>query len=701
MKRELLLTSALCAALSVFPQNTRVKPQATGKENTRQLLEIKMDEGTPAQSTQTQAKPQANTNSAAKTALINGWSNFSTSPNIYGVLISYCKPLHYNNELGAVSFIHRKPTSYVASPAPAATAASGLMLASVSSDWGNTWDSTLIWNDDNNWGRYPGGGIYNPPGNGTLSAAYIVGHGPTTAAAGGWPGNFFASKQLNTFDNVASAAPNAQQWMDITAPNPNVGRVDFAAYAFSTTDDGKVRALGGVTDDNAGADSAVVLVTGTFNSGVFSYSGTNFNPPSTIASDGTDNWVSRPVMAWNEAGTVGYVGVMGQKTGATGSNQGLQPMVWKTTNSGASWALIPSIDFNSAAFSQIRHNITSVNTSTLEVPNFTWLEGIDMAVDANNKLHLFSVPIGHYSEHPDSLNYYGQYGADGYRWLHIPGLRPYLYDFMTDGTGGWSYLTVDSMSTEGAAGLSSGNGFNENPWDLNGADKPRLDARLQLSRTPDGKFIFYSWTESDTNFTSGAKKWNVLPNIKVRAYSVDLDTIYPQEHNVSSPGANVNPNVASKAFFHYMAPRTSAQTTVAAATYTAVVAKLPLTITNSPGYTQLVSNTHWYNTAELSFYTGNFVDGILESAAASLNSSVLYPNPANAGGTTLAIELKNNTELGIGVYNLIGQAVKAFKAEGVNGENQIYLDLNGLEKGVYLVKIDVNGASSTKKLIIE
>ena len=31
------------------------------------------------------------------------------------------------------------------------------MVVSVSSNWGNTWDSTLIWSDDINWGRYPGG----------------------------------------------------------------------------------------------------------------------------------------------------------------------------------------------------------------------------------------------------------------------------------------------------------------------------------------------------------------------------------------------------------------------------------------------------------------------------------------------------------------------------------------------------------------
>ncbi|HQQ94701.1 MAG TPA: T9SS type A sorting domain-containing protein [Bacteroidia bacterium] len=704
MKRQLFLTAALCTSICAFPQSGKMKPESSGKENTRPLMKLQMNEPAATAASQNgQSGANNQTTQSAKTSTFNNWVNFSTSPNIYGVLISYCNPLGYNNELNAVSFVHRKPTSYVASPAPAATAASGLMIASISSNWGNNWDSTLIWNDDNNWGRYPGGGIYNPPGNSTLSAAYIVGHGPTTAAAGGWPGNFYASKQLNAFTNVASTTPGAQQWKDITNPDPNIGRHDFAAYAFNASDDGKVRCLAGITDDAAGQDTAVMMITGTFNSGVFAYSGTVFNPPATFQSDGSDNWVSRPAMAWNDLGTVGYVAVMGSRIGASGCNVGLQPMVWKTTNSGASWALLPGIDFNSASYTALKHNLTSVTTSTLEVPNFLWLEGFDMSVDANNKLHLFSVPVGHYSDHVDSLFYTAQFGSEGYRWLHIPGLRPYLYDFMTDGTAGWSYITVDSMSTEGPAGLSTGNGFNVNPWDLNGSDKPRLDARLQTSRTPDGKFIFYSWTESDTNFTSSAVKWNVLPNIKVRAYSVDNNTVFPQEINISSPTTGANPNVASRAFFHYMSSISSnASTLTAPGTSTAVAAKLPFTVTNSQGYTQLISNTHWFDAAELTFYLGAppaWVS-ISENAMEAAETSMLYPNPAT-NSTQLALSIKEETRIGIAVYNLMGQMVKAFVADGQKGENQINIDLNGLERGVYMVKVNVGNASSTKKLIVE
>jgi hypothetical protein len=232
------------------------------------------------------------------------------------------------------------------------------------------------------------------------------------------------------------------------------------------------------------------------------------------------------------------------------------------------------------------------------------------------------------------------------------------------------------------------------------ADKPRLDARLQMSRTPNGKYIFYSWSESDTNFTSSAVKWNVLPNIKVRAYSVDQNEVLTQEYNITEPAsAPANPNVASKAFFHFMAPRTSSSTVlVSTQTSTLVSVRLPFTITNSPGYNQLIDNSHWYNTAELQF--GNAGVSVSEQKQLIAESSFLYPNPSSQT-TNLSIQLAENEMVGITIYNLMGQVSKAFAADGQRGENTIAIDLNGIEKGIYLVKINVGNVSSTKKLIVE
>ncbi len=115
MKRKLLLCVAVCASISVFPQNSKMKPSPSGKENLKPLLKSEVNEN-PVSPVNTVTKNKVSTvnpapqnNSASKTSAVNTWSNISTSMNIYGVLISYCKPLQYNDELNAVSFIHRKP----------------------------------------------------------------------------------------------------------------------------------------------------------------------------------------------------------------------------------------------------------------------------------------------------------------------------------------------------------------------------------------------------------------------------------------------------------------------------------------------------------------------------------------------------------------------------------------------------------------
>lgn len=704
MKTKLLLAGVFLT-LCVFSQKSGIKSGPTGVVNLKPLIQVELNESSDGsmnylpQNEPRSGSSNLSQNSDSKTSAVNSWTNVTTSPSPYGSLISFCKPLHYNDELGAVCFIHRRPNTYVTSP-PSGT--SQQVNALISTDFGNTWDSTMVWDDANNWARYPGGNIYNPPGNSLLSAAYVVVAGPTTPAAGGWNGNYYGSKSLASFNNTASTVPNAQQWMDIANPNPNVGRHDFAAYAYTATDDGKMRNLAGVKDDNTGRDTAVMLITGTFNSGVFSYTGTRLNPPTTVDGVGDDNWVSRPSMAWNESGTVGYIAVMGQRTGSSGRNTGLQPIVWKTTNSGASWAVIPGVDFDAPEFSDVVYHLTAQGSSTLEVPNFIWTEGFDMTVDANNKLHLFSALVGHYSVDPDSLFYTSAWGSDGYKWPHIPGLRPYLYDFITDGSNPWTYTAIDSMSTEGASGVPSGAGFNENPWSISGTDKLRLDARIQMSRTPDGKFIFYSWTESDTNFTSSAKKFNVLPNIKVRAYDVDEDLVSGTEENITSPSVGPNPNVASRAFWHFMSSKTtSAAVTVVNPVLTTMSAKLPFTTSNNPALISAAASTsHWYNTSEITFSFSSGNVSLTENTLTNPHSSFIYPNPCR-NDALVTVQLQKSEKIVIDLYSLTGAHLLSEVFSGQSGENRIQLDLSNIEAGVYLVNVRTDYKGSSHKLIKE
>jgi hypothetical protein len=724
MKKHVLIGSVLLAAISAFSQSGKLRPQHSALINTKMLANAKFQSQESAAPLATSAAPSVSTANASKTSVLNNWNNFTSSMNIYGSVIAFSKPLQWNDELNAVSYIHRKSPSYNANGTTANTA-SGAIVAMISTNCGASWDSTLVYADATNRGRYPQGGIYNPPTvptNTNINNAYVVACGPVTLGSG-WVGNFYASKELSAanFDNTASSAINAQQYYSSTGPyTANLGRHDFSAYGFTATDDGKMRSMAGVTDDALTADTAVMMVTGTFNNGVFDWAGTVFNPPTTIdATDGSKNFVSRPMMAWNEAGTHGYVVIIGSRLGSTGSNVGFQPIVYKTTNSGSTWSLENGINFNSPAFNDVKRSIITVDSdSTLEVPNFTWIESMDCAVDANNKLHVFSTIYGHASNHPDSLGYYQPFGTEGYKWPHQPGFRPYLYDFIYDGVSSWSHITVDSMSTEGPAGVSTGNGYQDNPWDMDPAasnQKVRIDARLQMSRTPDGKYLVYTWAESDTTVTTQQKKWNSLPNVKARLYNTTTGLVHPQEINVTGTANGIsglpsNGNVANRAMYHFTSPKCRVAST---STVNGPALTIPMTVSNSNPYSQLTANSHWFSWAVLNF--GNIPDceitlcgAALTTTCVSINenelnittSSYVFPNPTK-NNATLNINLENTAKVKIEVMNTVGQVVKSTFVNGQVGVNNINIELSGLASGIYLVNVKVDNASSTKKLIIE
>lgn len=713
MKTQLLIGTALFAAISVFAQEQSLKPKPSGIISSRLIMESKYSpvEGVPAQAGPVASPASLHPRPTQRTtAIVNTWQNFTASMNIYGVSNSYVKPLQWNDELNAVTFIHRKSPSYVSSPAASSNAENGTIVTMISTDCGANWDSTAMWVNNTFWGRFPGGAIYNPPGNTNINNAYMVGAGPTTGAGTNvtWTGNWYASKQLGTanYNNAPSTVAGAQQLAQTAGPFlPNVPRHDFSAYGFTATDDGKVRVLAGISDDNLSpvSDTAIMLITGSFNNGIFDWSGQSFQVPVTKTSGGAYNFIPRPMMAWNEAGSIGYIVVMGARKNATGSNTGYQPIVYKTTNSGQSWSLENSIvDFNSPAFSDVKRSLPAISTNTaLEVPNFNWGEGMDCAVDANNKLHIFTSILGHPSNHPDSLDFITQFGTQKYLWPHTPGFRPYLYDFIYDGaSSSWSHLAIDSMSSESPGAGSTSAGYFYNPWDKDPSQsnrKLRVDARLQMSRTPDGRYLLYTWAESDTAFTDDQVKWNMMPNIKARLLDVQTPELFNYEINVTGDGAG---EVASRAMEYFVSPKFQ----FVSQDNERIVVKAPMTLSNSNPYSQLGPNSHWYACAQLEFLRPmssdpfNYV-GLPENKA-GISNSYIYPNPAR-NNVTVNMSLAQADKVEISVSNAIGQTIRQTQVQGQSGVNTLNIDLSGAAAGIYFITLKVNTSSSTKKLVIE
>jgi hypothetical protein len=741
MKKQLLLGVALFSAMSAFPQTGNSKPQRTGfvTQKISQKFAIEpAQSGTPAKPSNAPATevnnpaPQEELSTATPPSVIS-WKLISGSSNVYGQLVSNSRPLQYNPNVNAVSYVHRKSFNYTATPVGPATSTSGNIVVDVSSNWGVTWDSTAIWNDATNWGRYPQGAIYSAPGNTNIANAYIVGSGPTVAGSN-FTGDWYASKKLaaagsTLYSNSPDATANATQFFSFTGAPASysvVGQHGWSRYGFNATDDGMVRSLALIQGDNTTLGNAakmrgVAVVKGNFNAGVFTWSSDSIIPSTYTLSAATGSagvkvLSSDAQMAFNQAGTIGYIVMIGARSTATLQNKGYQPIIYKTTNSGASWAIVPSIDFSSGSATVVPYHLASISGNTnVSVP---YVNNFDIAVDGNGKLHIGALMISTSSGSSDSLNYISQFTMSinaspvmKYDWGHVPGNRPYLYDMIGDGTGPWMVKTIDSLSTEDPGADPSLTGFGANPWDNTGTGgtKVNIDSRLQLARTPDGNYITYSYTESDTNFVVNSQKWNVLPNIKARCMAIGIGAgtntyiVSSTKINVSRPAAGqgtVNPKVSDKAFLHYMSSITGAANTFTGATTSTVDINTPFTVTNSAPLAQLTNNCNWYTGAKLSFAFGSNIVAVKENAINSVSNSFIYPNPTK-NSATLAIDLKDASGVTINVYDLVGKMVTTTKAEGQLGQNNINIDLNSLTSGIYMVNVKVGNSTSTKKLIIQ
>jgi endonuclease I len=109
-------------------------------------------------------------------------------------------------------------------------------------------------------------------------------------------------------------------------------------------------------------------------------------------------------------------------------------------------------------------------------------------------------------------------------------------------------------------------------------------------------------------------------------------------------------------------------------------------------------STDYSEQREWSFFSSNTVsdignyNGTLSAADNSiLNPLQIYPNPTN--GNTIFIKTIENTT--VSIFNVLGKMVKSVKTT----KNQNNIDVSSLAKGIYIVKININNKSITKKLI--
>lgn len=699
MKRKLLFgTAAILALTGGMAQNAR-KSKPSGVVNYAEMLSKKFSEDPESKpyagSNKTIAQPATGNSSELKTSgTMTASANFtliSKSENIYGALVSSSKPLDYNNELNSVSFVHRKSPTYP-------VAGSGVIVVDLYRNM-TTWDSTCVWwpgaaNDQR--GRYPQGSILNPVGNTNVNNAYVVATGPITSGSG-WTGGFYTFKQIGAAGTTV--VPTGTVFAPNTPPyHPTIIKQDFPRYSFSSGDNGvfyslasiynNVNASGAAAQGNRGA----AIISGSIVAGNMVWKYDTVIPTTVMHSQGYKVLLGQPWMAWNEAGTVGYVVFIGARPGQTGSNIGYQPIVFKSTNAGASWSQVNSIDFNANAnqpgFNHLLNAIYPVyNNTTQVVPFFNWGEGIDLTVDAQNKLHIVSTVIGTSRNHPDSLGYIYTFSVasnpsdNGHYWSWYHGEWPYIYDFTGDGTSNWTCKIIDSLSTEGPEANHP-----MNPW-----TDVTSDSRIQVSRSSDGNWIVYTWAESDTNFTTNGFKWNQYPNLRAKLLNVNTGSINPTRIKLTDNMGNL---AKDKAFFHYTSVRS-----ILTQTCSNGFAKLrvPIVVSYNATNTSTIAVNNYYSNADIDFCVLGLAGN---QGQQKIGNTYAYPNPAQ-NIVNVVTHMNKDGQGEVSVYNLIGQVVYTEKVNFVAGENNTQVPVSNLTKGVYFLKIKSGSEEVTHKIIVE
>lgn len=575
---------------------------------------------------------------------------FSSSWNAYGLLVAESNALTADQTTKTVSFTHRISQDW----APA-NVNSGFIQSTFTNNDGTTWDSVLLVQDQVNLCRYPSGSLFNPTGNIATTGLFSVVAGPITNGSN-WVGNFFASSQLNNTNNNVTISLNATNGVKpqhfVRIGMQTAGNKVIVTGSLYGNPDGTTA----VSQAYRGASVNIGTFDGTSN---FTWANDSIKPnflPD--PADGTAQSFSIAQTAWSPDGTIGYVIFSGVDSLATGAELSYQPLVWKTTDGGTTWAQMPLFDFS--AIPSINDKLIPT-TSGSKKAWYTQSSGMDAVVDANNNLHIVNVINSASSDALDSL---------GYAWTPNSNIT-YIYDTYTTSTG-WDALLVDSLLCVTADALS--------PFSGGTPIAPfTIDARIQASRTTDGSHIFYMWTDSDPTISSGE---NAFPDIKARGLNISNGWLTP---TVAFTNDGLN-------FYMYA----SNIALVNGNTYS--IAATNSNSRDGSGNTDITFD-HFY-VSGIQFVESDFTNGINEkSNIASISQN--YPNPFSKS-TSIDITLKEAASVSVDIYNTIGQKVITKVQEKLStGTHTINIDCAKLKSGIYFYTVKAGDNAMTRKMIIQ
>ena len=535
--KKFLLLAALAAVVQISSAQapTMTKPASLGNprilpSSNEDRPVVLLPQGSNGSHSHVVPTGHKGTNNNEK-SLLNGTALHSqavgTSGNLNTIITFNCNQLYADNLLNLVSFIHRSDPTFNVQENIAEYS------FDFSKDGGNTWKSNIgpitvstnpnITIDNNGTdphGRFPQGLIYNPIGNTLADSGYLVYNGtwhnePLNATTGGWVGqlrgrgNFYGdSATFNVHvDTINNGVTDVATSLTQSAPGIFWTVNEDWTGTFASTSD----LTRGIIVEKGVWDSIAHDVVWTASEIYQQFD--SFNSSGTLLSAAQSFNI-----AFDPTGQIGWISCLGDITNGPVDST-LTPIFWKSTDGGATWSQAMQIPLDSLPGVTAALNLSTIYTTPSGVTPGIATSGIpttsfesNMTVDYAGNPHLLCT-VG------NGGGYSIESGA-GYTMYDITlnpndsACRP------TD--NGWAAIFVDSVATLRGNTTADGTPLTE-------------DNRPLISRTLDGKRLYFFWEASDPNYAQPGSAAqgddNTFRNLFGRGFDV--------AHSTSTPVVNL------------------------------------------------------------------------------------------------------------------------------------------------------------------
>ena len=498
MKKILILTLFLSFGLFSIAQT---KFQVKNNLNEEKSINVRSsDQGMDNQSTLPYLKPMNHHNNGTDDITV---INIGGAGNAWSLCSGARTYMWVENDINSIAFSHRML-------APPGGPGTGYIAYDFSTDGGATWEvnnqvyeaATAL---DN--GRYPQCVIYNPEGNTDPAQAFFTYFIPVLDQTNGdsWGGYAWGGNYLTTI-------PTAPTQTKISS-RPSEGYYHSVPDAFHITPNGNTFVIEPAQIDGAFINytGELVFTFGVFNPDTHDYEYTQSLFEAPISDDPIECTITSQRIAFSPDGQIGYIALLTNNGENTEESYGCYyPVLYKSTDGGESWDEEP-INVQLGGSDGLEAVLNFMSDETLaqiyeppipprdEIP-FTTAFNLDLAVDAYGNPHIITV-VGIGSQ--EWSIYSAATGEPCNGWIA-------MLHIYSDDDENWMADTLTTPHT--FRGEFAGNNVMTE------------DTRPQISTTPNGKKLFFSWIDSDSEGTVD----NIYPDIFCVGYDVDHD-VYTEE----------------------------------------------------------------------------------------------------------------------------------------------------------------------------